>query len=1527
MKITKYNRKKDVSGSNNSVAASSSYSSSGIVAQGQNNTTLEKHTLWGQQFDGTTDVSGDITNAGNIEANGDITVNSSTDNEGKTIGGNITADGNISGKDISASNSITSNGNIQGQNIYANNGIDAQGDIHSQREIRADEDITADGDIYATNAYIDSEINATNANISNNITTKNLTVTGSAHFFQLVIDKIRSIGGAFIASPADGFDVDYVEKVDDGYRLYWKQNDGSKERINQWVSGDQALCQNMNGAKVGTSHTIQNKYYWALVTSTNVGTNPIDKLSDGTTFIDSDHNLYNYIQISSTDCDGTVNPEIGDTIVQLGNRNDKESNPNYRGSAEYIATYNSLDSELTPPLLAQYRHIGSVSGHYYDLKYYRKSYFDAKNAKFVGNFEVNSGQSVEDYIADKINTASSGVPYISDGSDGFVSGHWIIWDSTSKKYKDSGVDAKGQNGKDGNSYKLYPIKELANVYIDGNYSKIQRQLYYQIYKYSNNIPLIITDGEIKGYWGKSEMSFTRDSLTFKVDDTINYDKTVQFISVDLKINGNVVDRRTVPVTFRNQSVFDVTNNAISTAVQESQTYTDSSITTVNNKISKVEETANGLKTTVSDVNGKVDKLNGNYQTLSNKVTEIETTADGISTQVSKYINPSKNYFGFCKNLNLETMGTNTIPYISHYGVEIKQSSHKIGRIANLGFEGKGGMFVVSGNIYMKNTNKSININLGDKQPYKIDFANGTSGNNLNVTTNETPFVLYFELSDNDYTSVESGYNGFLDFEGVDDDNTCIVTNLKIERGVQPTAFCIADEDRDCEYTILKQYGDWNTTSVSKDNDSKSYTITTKPTSGDGNYIDYVYLNNINIKDKQCYTLSFEAETDTENVGIVSYLYGNGGIINGSGVYQNYGDGNTETKLTKGKKKYYVYWYVYSAELTDFKPIKNCIPFRIYYSAEVAKANIKFSNVTLYEGYVSDSVYQTKTYSKIAQTADSITSTVVGSNVIAGIGNGNYWNGYTSFDENGYTFTFNSSNYLVSPVFADYSGTYTLQFNSWTGTVKVEVYQFTTMYKLTDNPSFSDGTLIASISTKDVDNYDDTKMHYSNALRRYYFTIKETTGAAKVFRLRFSTTDSINYIQKVQIEDGSVPHKFNESYAYNQSQIKQTADAIELKVNDVSLKLSDGIELNGDTKVNGSVTINDENTGFLLTGNSGTTQISPKSVGTYSDFYNKAENSNTITGSVISFSDYVINNVVNCNWNFTRSIGIIPKGKTVTFNSATITFMKPNSGTVLNGYNISFKIDIYEGDNIIKSFSSDTTKIVLSNQTYVSTGGEITLNFHISARFDSSVESAQCNWAFVFEYPNGNFQLIGFDGHALNFGNNSMVYFGPQASVLKYGDYGLKISTEGIQRHIQQYKLGDSKKSHIHGSQTYTDTVESRYISEFVPINGYNIRQTNSYAGNVFIDVNDDVLEIRNTGGTVNVFLGDPYHFVGKRILVKKTVQGGDMDVYAGYSTDQTTYSIIRSNTASTVTKYTDNQYYCRAYFSDGTDWIEEWLSW
>lgn len=234
------------------------------------------------------------------------------------------------------------------------------------------------------------EILTTSINNAGTIKTKNLEVTGMAHFFSLVIDKIKSAGGAALFTPADGFDVDIVESIEDGYRLYWRCQDGNgNQRDNMWKRGDQALCMSFNQAKVGESHFVSNKYYWSLVTGVSESESPIVK----------DGEAYNCIEISGSDCDGTVNPEVGDTIVMLGYRGVDD---NARQSAIYISAYSSLDKGLTAPLFAQYRGIND-----FDLESHRKSYWDAKGSKVVGSFEMESGESLDDYI--KGNTAATAV--------------------------------------------------------------------------------------------------------------------------------------------------------------------------------------------------------------------------------------------------------------------------------------------------------------------------------------------------------------------------------------------------------------------------------------------------------------------------------------------------------------------------------------------------------------------------------------------------------------------------------------------------------------------------------------------------------------------------------------------------------------------------------------------------------------------------------------------------------------------------------------------------------------------------------------------------------------------------------------------------------------------------------------------------------------------------------------------------------------------------------------------------------------
>ena len=264
--------------------------------------------------------------------------------------------------------------------------------------------IVNDGDVksntFTGNSAKITTVNATTANIStinsNNIInkdtikTKNLTVTGTAHFFELIIDKIKAAGGAALFTPADGFDVDVVESVSGGYKLYWKCEADGKVRQNMWKVNDQAICMSFNQAKLGTSYNVSNKYYWSLVTAVSEYSKPVT-LGDG--------HKYNWITISTSTCDGTVNPEVGDSIAMLGYRGTDDK---ARQSAIYITAYASFDKGIDAPFIAQYKGIRD-----FDIEKYRTSWWSLETNKFVGDFVIEStGENLIDYINSKSSSLS-----------------------------------------------------------------------------------------------------------------------------------------------------------------------------------------------------------------------------------------------------------------------------------------------------------------------------------------------------------------------------------------------------------------------------------------------------------------------------------------------------------------------------------------------------------------------------------------------------------------------------------------------------------------------------------------------------------------------------------------------------------------------------------------------------------------------------------------------------------------------------------------------------------------------------------------------------------------------------------------------------------------------------------------------------------------------------------------------------------------------------------------------------------------
>ena len=288
---------------------------------------LETHKLWGQSFNGTQDVDGDMTVNGNVSISGNV----------NATNGAIT--------DIE-SESITNVGTITTDTVDATtiNGVNA--DISNQLNVK---------DILSTD-----------------ITTDYLTVTKSAHFWELMIDKISSTKGAIIVSPANCMVEDLTN--DNGtYTLYWRAEDveTGKAITNDFQVNDQIICQSFNAAD-GDTYNVNNKYYWRLVTS--VGR---EYRTDG---LRGNKCYWNYVQLSATDGDGDSLPEIGDNIAVLGNRTNED-----RQNAIIISSTNSdyLDADIQSPSIVQYKGIKS-----YDLKSYRYNVIAANGNTFIGNFKV-----------------------------------------------------------------------------------------------------------------------------------------------------------------------------------------------------------------------------------------------------------------------------------------------------------------------------------------------------------------------------------------------------------------------------------------------------------------------------------------------------------------------------------------------------------------------------------------------------------------------------------------------------------------------------------------------------------------------------------------------------------------------------------------------------------------------------------------------------------------------------------------------------------------------------------------------------------------------------------------------------------------------------------------------------------------------------------------------------------------------------------------------------------------------------------
>lgn len=520
------------------------------------------------------------------------TINSATINNSANIvnGGNFTNGGNI-----------TNDGNI------TNTGTLKTADATVDNDLTVGKSVTAK----TINADVGNIKDIYSDNITNKkmIKTKDLTVTGTAHFFELVIDKIKAAGGAAIFTPADGFDIDVVEAVENGYKLYWRCEADGKVRQNMWKVNDQAICMSFNQAKVGVSYNVSNKYYWSLVTAVSDYGKPVT-LSDG--------NKYNWITISTVTFDGTVNPEKGDSIAMLGYRGTDDEK---RQSAIYISAYASFDKGVDAPFIAQYKGIKD-----FDIEKYRTSWWSLKTNKFVGDFVIeSSGKNIIDFVNEQVKVVDGKVDSSVTALNTTINEKYSALSATIDEINTKVVNNTTSITKLGNDLGTTNgnITALENT-VKENYSTLDQKADSIAAKVTSNTDSITKLG--------TNLETTNGNIT-KLETSVNE----KYAALDIKADGinSKVSDNTKKITTLGTNL-ETTNSNI-TALK----------TTVSENYSTLDQKADGIATKVASNTTKITKLGENLDTTNANVTSLKKTvtenystlnqkADSISSTVSSH---------------------------------------------------------------------------------------------------------------------------------------------------------------------------------------------------------------------------------------------------------------------------------------------------------------------------------------------------------------------------------------------------------------------------------------------------------------------------------------------------------------------------------------------------------------------------------------------------------------------------------------------------------------------------------------------------------------------------------------------------------------------------------------------------------------------------------------------------------------------------------------------------------------------------
>lgn len=547
--------------------------------------------------------------------------------------GNVTVDSSLG---VSGDVSVGGQSDFLGESRFSNNVIFNRNQANGSGPNK----VTVNADL-----EVNGKSNFTDDMTATNITVDYLTVTKLAHFFELIIDKIRASQGQIIITDANA-KIDYVEKVDGVSRLYWRADSENQSilSLNEFVEGDQIVCQTFNRGQIQKNDdgsyqgfNVSNKYYWVVCSGVGQG---VEKTFSDQFGNPGEKHVYNFVEISDSDTvspkDGAFLPEIGDEIVQLGNRSDT-----LRQAAIIISAYNNayLDKGIKAPAIVQYDGIND-----FQLEKHRLNVISKGLNRFLGSYLTSDGKTD---IVDKIdnvetttNNKFSEIQQTIEGITQTVSNNKTYIENINSSIGNINSSLGNLSGKvETNTENISKLEQKAD------------QIQATVTQNQNSIATI--NSSINTLTGKVTENTTNISqLTQRADQiqasvTQNSEKIEDFKdSVSSALQGlidqtvgNSQDIASLTVKADNINAQVESNTTkiekIGTDIGTANEKLESMQTTITNNKSELDQRADEISATVSSHTEKIDNLTGQVTENTTNISKLEQRADSIQSTVTK----------------------------------------------------------------------------------------------------------------------------------------------------------------------------------------------------------------------------------------------------------------------------------------------------------------------------------------------------------------------------------------------------------------------------------------------------------------------------------------------------------------------------------------------------------------------------------------------------------------------------------------------------------------------------------------------------------------------------------------------------------------------------------------------------------------------------------------------------------------------------------------------------------------------------